>query len=583
MPVATTVPEKLPTGITKFKNGFRTRMRYGLGNNNEISKCFTNTKNTDEQNYNLALNWLSMVKIQKQSGTPRETLDAEFENEQSIKKLPELISRDRNGYLATYYNENGDRKQKSFQGGKYGGFNDENLQNAMAFRDSMTCNHPKNKKKEQNGKGDDIDETKITLDNIKNYTIDNLTKILKKREIYCPSKWIKKDYIEQVTTVLKLGKDKVKEEKNVKKEIIIEDEESDDEESEDELGNETDLDNDIEESEKEEIVIEEVNENTKEEQKNNIKFDKLINIFSDKTLSVQNQQIICRSSDGYINLTQMAKIHGKRFHNWNQNKETQAFLQAVASSAGIPAEELLVFEKGSNENRATWAHPLIAINFAQWCNVDFGVQVSKWIFELISTGKVELGNEKEMKDIENIWKEKCKQLEIQAEKNLIEITYKITENISLKKSLANYEKSHHYPTFNINGPVYYIISNSECSDNCPSSNRFKHGVAGTKKICTFDTRLQQHRTTMPLLHVDFVVMYKNPITIERTMEDLFEKQLNPNNHEFFQGNNEEFKQIFMDKVQTFLSMFDKDQYEILSADKIKEYNDDIDITNKSFH
>ena len=247
----------------------------------------------------------------------------------------------------------------------------------------------------------------------------------------------------------------------------------------------------------------------------------------------------------------MAKINGKQFKHWNSNKETKAFLQAVTARVGIATNELLVFEKGSNENRATWAHPFVAINFAQWCNTDFGVQVSAWVFELLVAGKVEKGNEKELKDIENIWREKCKQLEIQCEKNLkeiddkmTEISNKITENISLKKSIANYEKSHHYPTFNINGPVYYIISNSECSDNCPSSNRFKHGVAGTKKICKFDTRLQQHRTTMPFLHVDFVVMFKNPLTIERVMEDLFEKQLNPNNHEFFQGDNENFKQIF---------------------------------------
>ena len=312
MPVATTVPEKLPTGITKFKNGFRTRMCYGSGNTNEISKCFTNTKNTDVTNYNLALNWLEMLKIQKQSGIPRETLNTEIENERSVKKLPELISRDRNGYLATYYNEQGYRHQKSFQGGKLGGFNDENLQNAIAFRDSMMCNHPKNKKKEQNGKGNDIDESKITLDNINNYTIPNFKQILKKREIHCPSKWIKKDYIEQVTEVLKLGsKDEVNEEEDVEKEIIIEDEEDlgDEIEDEEDLGDEIEDEEDetngckedieiIIESEEEleedskdiEIIIEtetddEELEDIESEVNKTINFDKL-NIFGDKIFNL---------------------------------------------------------------------------------------------------------------------------------------------------------------------------------------------------------------------------------------------------------------------------------------------------------
>jgi hypothetical protein len=152
--------------------------------------------------------------------------------------------------------------------------------------------------------------------------------------------------------------------------------------------------------------------------------------------------------------------------------------------------------------------------------------------------------------------------------------------ILLKKTLAIYEKQHHYPKFNIQGPVYYIVSNSECNDECPSSNRFKHGIAGTRAKSTFDSRLQSHRTSMPFLHVDFVVMYKNPRMIEQFMENIFEKQLNPNHKEFFQGEDKYFKNIFIDKVISFLEMSHDKDYKILSNNQIDHYNIDVDTTKK---
>lgn len=35
-------------------------------------------------------------------------------------------------------------------------------------------------------------------------------------------------------------------------------------------------------------------------------------------------------------------------------------------------------------------HPYIAINLAQWCSPEFAVQVSSWVFELMTKGEVRL-------------------------------------------------------------------------------------------------------------------------------------------------------------------------------------------------
>jgi len=126
---------------------------------------------------------------------------------------------------------------------------------------------------------------------------------------------------------------------------------------------------------------------------------------NNKILILNDIQIIVRE-DGYINLTQLCKAGNKEFSNWLKNKNTEAYLMVLSSSLRIRRDNLIKYETGSNENRATWGHPQAAINIAQWISPQFDVQVSKWIFELNVTGKVEFGNEKSNKELENLYQEK---------------------------------------------------------------------------------------------------------------------------------------------------------------------------------
>jgi hypothetical protein len=74
----------------------------------------------------------------------------------------------------------------------------------------------------------------------------------------------------------------------------------------------------------------------------------------------------------------------------------------------------LVAVKGNSSeiNQGTFAHPDIAIQIAQWCSPKFALQVSRWIRELLITGKVELGNEK-TKELNDISEQKRLSLDIQ--------------------------------------------------------------------------------------------------------------------------------------------------------------------------
>ena len=59
-------------------------------------------------------------------------------------------------------------------------------------------------------------------------------------------------------------------------------------------------------------------------------------------------------------------------------KKSSAFLKVLSSSRGIPLDELIKYNSGSNEERANWGHPQVAINVAQWVSPEFDVKVSKY-------------------------------------------------------------------------------------------------------------------------------------------------------------------------------------------------------------
>ena len=113
-----------------------------------------------------------------------------------------------------------------------------------------------------------------------------------------------------------------------------------------------------------------------------------------------------RDEDGFINVTNLCKAGKKQFSNWNHLDKTKGFLKVLSSSIGIPKRELIKYNKGSIHERATWAHPQVAINIAQWISPNFDVKVSSWVYEAMMTGKVDITNTKSYKDLQKENKKK---------------------------------------------------------------------------------------------------------------------------------------------------------------------------------
>jgi hypothetical protein len=61
---------------------------------------------------------------------------------------------------------------------------------------------------------------------------------------------------------------------------------------------------------------------------------------------------------------------------------------------GIPIVKII--EVKSGRYGGTWIHPKVAIHLAIWCDPNFAVMVSEWVYELLTKGSVSLDSKQEI-------------------------------------------------------------------------------------------------------------------------------------------------------------------------------------------
>ena len=116
-----------------------------------------------------------------------------------------------------------------------------------------------------------------------------------------------------------------------------------------------------------------------------------------------------------VNATQMCQAGGRFFNDYYRKKSTEEFLQTLSLATGIPVAELTNCKNGSHQG--TMVHFQVALHVAYWLSSEVQVQFSKWIGELLLTGRVELGKEKTPEELDAIWKRRIaeEQAKIQAD------------------------------------------------------------------------------------------------------------------------------------------------------------------------
>ena len=118
--------------------------------------------------------------------------------------------------------------------------------------------------------------------------------------------------------------------------------------------------------------------------------------------------------DGYVNVTKICQAAGKRLQHYKDRAENKHFLDRFVVLTRIQASTLFEANEGNCANRGTFAHPDIAIHIAQWCSADFSIQVSRWVRQLMTTGRVELGNEMNVQQLEDAWRRINEELQAKA-------------------------------------------------------------------------------------------------------------------------------------------------------------------------
>lgn len=98
--------------------------------------------------------------------------------------------------------------------------------------------------------------------------------------------------------------------------------------------------------------------------------------------SWQGHAIQRRQADGFFNATAMCQACGKRWNHYQENAATQAYIQALAAVAGIPATDLILLRQGGTPSeQGTWIHPRLAIDLARWLSPQFAVWMDGWFLE----------------------------------------------------------------------------------------------------------------------------------------------------------------------------------------------------------
>jgi hypothetical protein len=288
--------------------------------------------------------------------------------------------------------------------------------------------------------------------------------------------------------------------------------------NEDETDNEINDDENNEQTNDEEDNLE--NEVKKDEDDNE---EENTNIIEKGYLELNETKIICRATDGKVNLTSLCQAGGKLVSDWKRLDRTQAYLEVLSHTMGYPIIELMTSEQG--RNGGTWVHPMVAISCAQWISPDFEVKVSKWIYELKMTGSVSLGKEKIIAELDSIWKQKF----LEAEQSRIEYEKRFNQIEKELFIIKNPEFSREHSVYPEQPGIYLV------SDPCDVLNRLKYGHAGS-----ISDRIYEHyksfKCVVPKIHYYHVTKTKEEASrIEKILHHIFRDERNPENSEWLES------------------------------------------------
>jgi hypothetical protein len=252
-----------------------------------------------------------------------------------------------------------------------------------------------------------------------------------------------------------------------------------------------------------------------------------------------------------------------------KNDDTKAYLEALKMMTQLESSLLVDAKKGSSKKfvQGTYMNRLVMYHFAQKLSPEFAVQVSLWLDNLFLTGKVELGNEKKIDELNQIWQQKYDTLQLY-------LNQEKQQNKLLHNKLSKILKRHQYLRLGVKGPCYYIYTT--CDERLPTENKIvkiKLGIAGTGENNQLDDRLRSHRTTDPNMHLEIIITssLQDITMLEQNMLHKYREKLVAPSHEILSPN-QDLDELIESAKYFIRGMTSPDGYNILDQEIIDNYN-----------
>ena len=246
--------------------------------------------------------------------------------------------------------------------------------------------------------------------------------------------------------------------------------------------------------------------------------------------------------DGYINATMLCKAGGKRLDNYIRS--SKEFIEGLKNSfPQFEGMELITSKIGGNHT-GTWVHRKIGYHLAQWLSPSFAIQVSNWLDELFITGKVELGQEKSNKELENKFQEQIKLLTQEKQQAIQEKEQAIQEKATITRRLSSVTQNHNKllkrrrrGVYEI-GNVVYILSHVAFTSHY-QDDYYKIGISTqsmTETTPAFKIRIASYKQGAPCDYkVHYLIYVENNKLIEDILKLKFKDQRIPSNGEWIKG------------------------------------------------
>lgn len=258
------------------------------------------------------------------------------------------------------------------------------------------------------------------------------------------------------------------------------------------------------------------------------------NTLENRVIMIGELPMIVRSSDGYINATELSKaavlLTGRKRRDYNHWKDqADGFLAALSRTTGIPVQRLIYSTNGfvNGKRLPTMVHPLAAVNMTGWFDDNIGVQYMAWVFELQLRGTVTLGQEHTIDQNVSLLQAQVAQLTItnteitgKLQDIMVDHSNLIKSHKLLNKNHQALQKKRRYHTFK-QGNCMYVCHK-------PGDAEIKVGIA-----TDINTRLIPYRTRIPTDKIQFLVYFEIIAAVETIFKVKHVADLVQQNHEVY--------------------------------------------------